>query len=69
MRKIIAFSFVAIAAIAISQNSVTAPVTPNSSTVVPQWNEGVVEGRTYKNASVGLPHCSETEFLDVDLSA
>src|SRR5436305_8548928 len=29
------------------------PVRP-SAPVVPRWNKGVVEGRTYKNVSVGL---------------
>ena len=54
MRKIIIGIFIGVAVVAMSQDRATIVVPSKPTAVVPQWDKGVVEGRTYKNASVGL---------------
>jgi hypothetical protein len=54
MHKVICCIFVSVALVALSQDRVTVVVRPKPSGEIPRWDKGVVEGRTYKNASVGL---------------
>jgi hypothetical protein len=54
MRKIIAYIFLGASVVAMAQDRATVVVPSKPSGVVPRWDKGVVEGRTYKNASVGL---------------
>jgi hypothetical protein len=53
MRKIICCIFLCVAVAGLSQDRVTI-VGSKPSGDAPRWDKGVVEGRTYKNASVGL---------------
>jgi hypothetical protein len=54
MRKITIGIFISIAVVAVSQDRPTVVVRSKAPAVVPRWDKGLVEGRTYKNASVGL---------------
>jgi hypothetical protein len=53
MDKIILGIFIGVAAVAMCQDRVTAS-TSRPSAAAPRFDRGVVEGRTYKNASVGI---------------
>src|SRR5258708_33285785 len=53
MSRIIVGIFIGVAVVAMAQDRVTVTA-PKPSAVVPRWNKGVIEGRTYRNASVGL---------------
>jgi len=55
MRKIMASFIVFIAVAAVSQDRPPkVVVVPSTSVLAPRWDSGMVEGATYKNASVGL---------------
>jgi hypothetical protein len=54
MRGIFAGVLIFVSATALPQGRVTVVVPSKPSGVIPRWDKGVVEGRTYKNVSAGL---------------
>jgi hypothetical protein len=54
MCRIFACILIFASATALPQDRVTVVVPSKPSGVIPRWDKGVVEGRTYKNVSVGL---------------
>jgi hypothetical protein len=54
MRRIFAVIFIFVSAAALPQGRVTGVAPSKPSGVIPRWDKGVVEGRTYRNVSVGL---------------
>ncbi|HWW15693.1 MAG TPA: hypothetical protein VN310_13610 [Candidatus Dormibacteraeota bacterium] len=54
MHKTIAYIVLGASVVSMAQDHVTVVVPSKPSGVVPRWDKGVVEGRTYKNTSVGL---------------